>query len=71
MLAPSERDERGLAVAQAGARDGAPALGLAFTAGGHRLITGGVAGTVTIWDVRTRAVLGQPERNQIISINSD
>jgi WD40 repeat protein len=30
---------------------------MAFTPDGRRLVTGGVAGTVTIWDVRSRAVV--------------
>jgi WD40 repeat protein len=39
------------------ARNGAVSEGLAFTADGRRLVTGGFAGTVTIWDVQTQAVV--------------
>jgi WD40 repeat protein len=36
------------------ARNGYSAEPMAFTPDGRRLVTGGVAGTVTIWDVRSR-----------------
>jgi WD40 repeat protein/class 3 adenylate cyclase/tRNA A-37 threonylcarbamoyl transferase component Bud32 len=39
------------------ARNGPLADAVAFTAGGRRLVTGGFAGTVTIWDVQTRTVV--------------
>jgi len=39
------------------ARNGGYAEPMAFTAAGRRLVTGGVAGTVTIWDVRSRTVV--------------
>ena len=39
------------------ARDGELAEGLAFLPGGRRLATGGTAGSVTIWDVPSRAVV--------------
>jgi WD40 repeat protein len=39
------------------ARNGPLAIGIAFTSDGRRLVTGGIAGTVTIWDVATRAVV--------------
>lgn len=38
------------------ARNGPFAPAAAFTSDGRRLVTGGVAGSVTIWDVATRAV---------------
>ena len=39
------------------ARNGKFAEPMAFTPDGRRLVTGGIAGTVTIWDVRSRAVV--------------
>ena len=42
-------------VASLPARDGAIADGLAFLPGGQRLATGGIAGTVTIWDLASQA----------------
>jgi WD40 repeat protein/class 3 adenylate cyclase/tRNA A-37 threonylcarbamoyl transferase component Bud32 len=39
------------------ARNGRPAEALAFFPDGRRLATGGVAGRVTLWDVRARKVL--------------
>ena len=39
------------------ARNGNFAEPMAFTSDGRRLVTGGIAGTVTIWDVRSRAVV--------------
>jgi len=39
------------------ARDGPHAEALAFVPGGRRLATGGTAGTVTIWDLPSRAVV--------------
>ena len=49
------RTKRPIAVLPA--RNGNFAEPMAFTADGRRLVTGGVAGTVTIWDVRSRAVV--------------
>jgi WD40 repeat protein len=49
------RTKRPIAVLPA--RNGASAEPMAFTPDGRRLVTGGVAGTVTIWDVRSRAVV--------------
>jgi WD40 repeat protein len=49
------RTKRRIAVLPA--RNGKSAEPMAFTFGGRRLVTGGVAGTVTIWDVRSRAVV--------------
>ena len=37
--------------------NGPQAEGLAFTAGGRRLVTGGFGGTVSIWDLPTREVI--------------
>jgi WD40 repeat protein/class 3 adenylate cyclase/tRNA A-37 threonylcarbamoyl transferase component Bud32 len=39
------------------ARNGKPAEPMAFTSDGRRLVTGGTAGTVTIWDVRSRTAV--------------
>ena len=39
------------------ARNGSIANGVAFTRDGERLVTGGIAGTVTIWDVATHAAV--------------
>jgi WD40 repeat protein len=39
------------------ARNGPWAEAMAFTPDGRRLVTGGTAGTVTIWDVRSHAVV--------------
>ena len=44
-------------IADLRARDGTPAEAMAFTLDGRRLATGGNAGTVTIRDVRSRAVV--------------
>jgi WD40 repeat protein len=49
------RTKRPIAVLPA--RNGDFAEPMAFTSDGHRLVTGGVAGTVTIWDVASRAVV--------------
>jgi WD40 repeat protein len=44
-------------IARLPAENGKQAEGLAFTSDGRRLVTGGHAGTVTIWDVRSQAVV--------------
>jgi WD40 repeat protein len=49
------RTKRPIAVLPA--RNGKYAEPMAFTSDGRRLVTGGIAGTVTIWDVRSRAVV--------------
>ena len=49
------RTKRPIAVLPA--RNGNVAEPMAFTSDGRRLVTGGIAGTVTIWDVRSRAVV--------------
>jgi WD40 repeat protein/class 3 adenylate cyclase/tRNA A-37 threonylcarbamoyl transferase component Bud32 len=49
------RTKRTIAVLPA--RNGRLSEPMAFTPDGRRLVTGGIAGTVTIWDVRSRAVV--------------
>jgi WD40 repeat protein/class 3 adenylate cyclase/tRNA A-37 threonylcarbamoyl transferase component Bud32 len=44
------------------ARDGAVAEGLAFLPGGRQLATGGIAGSVTIWDARSGTVVRRLRR---------
>jgi WD40 repeat protein len=61
-------------VAKLPARDGASAEALAFLPGGQRLATGGSAGTVTVRDVRSGAVvtrLRYPEPVLATAVSSD
>jgi WD40 repeat protein len=44
-------------IARLPAKNGGQGEGLAFTSDGRRLATGGIARTVTIWDVRSQAVV--------------